>query len=379
MPFQEDFLIEQFMDKHENDIKYNMGETCCYSLNLNELSSLTGERFEFDQNMRLTYGSIWGTPVLRDLVAKTHSSDEIQLTADNVLITNGAIGANFLVHYTAAGPGDHIICVDPTYQQLSSVPSMFGADVELLHLEAEDGYTPNIQKLKSKVRANTKYIVLNNPNNPLGSVISTEKMTEIIDFAERNEIFIVCDEVYSPLFHSSEQPKSACQLSYRCIVTGSMSKAYSAAGVRLGWIVSQDKDFLKQAASRRDFNTISVSIIDDYISQYILKHRNAVLKRNFNLCRKNLMIMKDFINSSNGKFSFVHEPEGGSVCLLRVAGVDDTDRFAVKLATEFKVLCAPGECFGVPGTLRIGYGNPTEDLVEGLKILELAYDKTYTK
>ncbi|CUS25217.1 LAQU0S37e00166g1_1 [Lachancea quebecensis] len=374
MPFQEDFLIEQFMDRHEKDVKYNMGETCCHSLNLNELSELTGEKFELDQNVRLTYGSIWGTQSLRDLVAKIHSNGEVQLTAENVLITNGAIGANFLVHYTLAGPGDHIICVDPTYQQLSSVPNMFGADVELLHLDAEDGYTPSIEKLRRKVKNNTKYIVLNNPNNPLGSVISTEKLTEIIELAEENKILIVCDEVYSPLFHSSKQPKSLCQLSAQGIVTGSMSKAYSAAGLRLGWIVSQDKELLRQAASRRDFNTISVSIIDDHVSQYILKHRDVVLKRNFDLCRKNLTIMKDFIRSSNGKFSFVHEPEGGSVCLLRVEGVENTNSFATKLATEFKVLCAPGECFGVPGTLRIGYGNPTEDLIEGLKLLELAYD-----
>ncbi|SCU89895.1 LADA_0F00408g1_1 [Lachancea dasiensis] len=375
MPAQEDFSVEQFMDKYEEHVEYNVGETCCYSLSFEELKDLTGEKFEFDNNKRLTYGSIRGSPQLRSLIAEIHSNERVQLTQDNVLITNGAIGANFLVHYAVAGPGDHVICVAPTYQQLSSVPKMFGAEVDLLRLKAKDGFLPNLGELKNMVKSNTKLIVINNPNNPLGSVIPMELLQQIAAFAEENGIRVLSDEVYSPLFHSCEQPKSMCQISASGVTTGSMSKAYSAAGVRLGWIVSQDLRFLETAASRRDYNTISVSMIDDAVACYILKNRKAVLDRNLALCTENLGILSDFIKNSEGRFSFVHEPQGGSVCLLQVNGVKDTERFTGVLATQYKVLCAPGECFDVPGTIRIGYGNSKPELVKALELLTKAYDE----
>ncbi|SCV04775.1 LAME_0H21132g1_1 [Lachancea meyersii CBS 8951] len=345
MPSQEHFAIERFMDEYEENVDFNVAETCCHSLTLNELHKLCDEKFELNYDKRLTYGSICGSPELRSLIAKIHSSQNVQLTKENVLITNGAIAANFLVSYALAGPGDHVICVAPTYQQLSSVPRMFGADVDILCLKEVDGYLPHIAELTAMIKPNTKLIVLNNPNNPLGSVIPTDLLEKIATVADDRNITVLCDEVYSPLFHSCGQPKSFVQLSARGIVTGSMSKAYSAAGVRLGWIVSRDTKFLEQAASRRDYNTISVSMVDDEIAHYILRNRDAVLKRNYTLCTENLATLKDFVKSSNGKFSFVHEPEGGSVCLIRVSGIEDTEAFARSLATHYKVLFAPVEVF----------------------------------
>ncbi|SCU92713.1 LAFA_0F12376g1_1 [Lachancea sp. 'fantastica'] len=376
MPAQEDFLVEQFMDKYEDNAVYNVGETCCYSLSLGELAEITGEKFEFDYEKRLTYGSIRGTQQLRSLIAEIHSNDEVHLSEKNVLITNGAIGANFLVNYAVAGPGDHVICVAPTYQQLNSVPQMFGAEVDLLQLEAADDYLPNLSKLRSMLKPNTKLIVLNNPNNPLGSVIPTEMLAQIAALADEAGVRVLNDEVYSPLFHSCEQPKSICQLSSTGITTGSMSKSYSAAGIRLGWIITQDLDFIETAASRRDYNTISVSMVDDAISCYILRNRQAVLDRNLALCKGNLDILKEFVEGSEGKFTLVNDPKGGSVCLLRINGMTDTETFAATLARQFKVLAAPGECFGIPGTLRIGYGNSRAELVKALELINVAYDQT---
>lgn len=375
MPYQEKFAVEQFIGKYEENVDYNIGETCCDSMSLNELEELTGEKFELDYDRKLTYGSILGSAELRTLIAKIHSSEDVSLTKDNVLLTNGTIGANFLTFYTLIGPGDHVICVSPTYQQLRSVPHMFGAEVELLNLKAKDNYIPNIKELESMIKEHTKCIVLNNPNNPLGSVIPTSKLAEIVKLAEKNNINVMCDEVYSPLFHSCEAPKSICQMSASGIVTGSMSKSYSAAGVRLGWIVSQDIHFLQEAASRRDYNMISVSMVDDAISQYILKHRETVLKRNYKLCQENLATLGKYIEAEQDKFSFVHQPQGGSVCLVRIKGIYDTHEFASKLATDFRVLCAPGECFDAPGTVRVGYANSKENLLQGLKLLSEAYAK----
>ncbi|SCU92884.1 LADA_0G00144g1_1 [Lachancea dasiensis] len=132
-------------------------------------------------------------------------------------------------------------------------------------------------------------------------------------------------------------------------------------GVRLGWIVSQDLQSLENAPSRKDYNIVLVTMVEDAVSCYTL-------------CKENLAILKEFVRKSEGKSTFANEPKSGSVCLLRANSIGDTMRFAAKLAT---VLAAPGECFGIPGTLRIGYGNSKTELLEALKIITLAYEQHF--
>ncbi|GAV55377.1 hypothetical protein ZYGR_0AU00100 [Zygosaccharomyces rouxii] len=376
MPHQEDFGVEQFMNEYETGIAHNMAETCCYSLSLNEVCKISGEKFNIDLNTRLTYGAIEGSDVLRTLIASSYGEE---FTKENVLVTNGAIAANFLLYYALVNPGDHVISVAPTYSQLSSVPSMFGADVELIHLKEEEDFNINVESLKSMVKPNTKLLILNNPNNPLGKLMSTETLSEISALCNENGIYLHCDEVYRPLFHSlpldMSPAESICRVYENGISTGSMSKAYSAAGIRVGWIVSKNLDVLKTALSRRDYNTISVSKIDDMIAQYLLRNRESVLKRNYLLCQKNLKVLNDFIKSNSDKFAFVTTPQAGCVCLVRPIGINNTEKFARYLAEEWKTLALPGELFGIPNALRIGYGNSEEDLLTGLPILKNAYDK----
>jgi aspartate/methionine/tyrosine aminotransferase len=91
---------------------------------------------------------------LRERIASLYKGE--QLSSDNVLITQGAIGANYLVFYGLVGPGDHVICVYPTYQQLFAVPESFGAEVSLWRLQAENGFLPDIGELEQLAKANTK-------------------------------------------------------------------------------------------------------------------------------------------------------------------------------------------------------------------------------
>ncbi|KAL6940469.1 hypothetical protein ACO0QE_004370 [Hanseniaspora vineae] len=369
MVFEEGFEIEEFTHKYETKVDCNLAEACCYSLSLNDVYMLTGERFEIDNNSRFTYGAIDGTAKLRELVANLYSDESVKFTKDNVLITNGGIGANFLVYYTLFGKGDHVICVSPTYQQLFSVPKMFGAEVELLRLQKENGFVPSVDQFKKMIKPNTKAIILNNPNNPLGSVMDTKLLQEISKVAEEHGITVICDEVYRPLFHSNDHvPKSVVQLSFNAISTGSMSKAFAFAGVRLGWIVSQNIDFLKAARSKRHYNIISISMIDDQISQYVLQNKEKILEKNKQLCLKNLDYLNNWVKK-NEKVEFYDFPKGGSVCLIKIKGISDTQKFATWLAENKSFLVVPGETFECPGTLRLGYANLEEDVAKGLDIL----------
>ena len=299
----------------------------------------------------------------------------IKIGPENVLLTNGAIGANFLVYYTLVGPGDHVIVVDPAYQQLNSVPKMFGGNVELLKLRPENQNLPDPQQLRGMIKkGKTKLININTPHNPTGSVIPESMMKEIVEIARDAGAYLLSDEVYRPMYleltgGEQHHPSSAASLYEKAIATGSTSKAFAMAGLRLGWVISPDKTVMEQCMAKRDYNTISIGIIDDMIATWALTGRKALLEYNRNLCEKNLAIFDKFVKDSNGAVSYV-KPKGGTVTFLKVEGVRDTLSFTDEFIKEHKTLVVPGETFGSPGYLRIGFANNTEDLIKGLDNLK---------
>ncbi|QFZ28753.1 putative capreomycidine synthase [Clavispora lusitaniae] len=370
---QEPFAVEQFMDKYESDITYNLGETCVESISINDLLQdvSPAEKENFVSKLlasKLTYGHIRGSPELRDKIAQLYGDSSI--TREHVIITNGAIGANFLAFYALVNPGDHVIVVDPTYQQLSSVPAMFGAIVDKLIVEPSTGYLPDLKWLESTISQNkTKMLVINNPNNPTGYVWDDSTLQAIIAICQRHCVTLYSDEVYRPLFHTGSPASSAVTLAEDgVIVSGSMSKAFSLAGLRLGWLVTRNKSALNAFYEKRDYNTISVSVLDDACALLALQNADKLLLRNHNICEKNLSMIKNFVKHNNDKVSWI-EPRGGSTCFLRLNNYETTMELAQTLAVTSKVLVVPGEVFGYPGWIRVGFGNSTSDVEGGLAIL----------
>lgn len=153
------------MDKYETIAKYNTAETCCASISVDDLRALSEDKESNPltelQSAKLTYGAIRGSDKLRTTLANLYSAKTpAQLPKDNVLITAGAIQANFLLLYTLIGPGDHVICHYPTYQQLYSVPVSLGAEVSLWKSKEADGWQLDLEELKSLIRPNTKLIII---------------------------------------------------------------------------------------------------------------------------------------------------------------------------------------------------------------------------
>ncbi|GCB17771.1 fatty acid transporter protein [Aspergillus awamori] len=363
-----EFAVEQWMDKYETTAKYNVAETCCASISFNDLRELSEDKSDpLDLSIKLTYGAIRGSERLRGNLARLYS-DQTPLPLDNVLITAGAIQANFLLLYTLVGPGDHVICHYPTYQQLYSVPESLGAEVSLWKAKEADNWRLDLNELKSLIRPNTKLIILNNPQNPTGAVIPQETLKDIVEIARNSSIIVHADEVYRPLYHSvgeDQAPSSLLSLGYEhTVVTGSMSKAYSLAGLRVGWIASRNRSIIETCASARDYTTISVGQLDDAIASFALApacERNLI-KRNLNLARRNLAILEKFIESHRWACDWV-KPQAGTTAFVRFNNqgipVDDV-AFCEQLLQKTGVMFVPGHlCFGegddYEGYVRIGY------------------------
>jgi aspartate/methionine/tyrosine aminotransferase len=156
------FDVEQWMDAYENTPGVlNIAETCCSSISIDDLGSFNKRQdasspVEF--SIKLTYGAIRGSEVLRRNIASLYDGEGApsSLLPESVIVTQGAISANHLVFYSLVGPGDHVICVFPTYQQLYAVPESLGAEVSLWRLQAEDGFLPDVKALEGLVKNNTK-------------------------------------------------------------------------------------------------------------------------------------------------------------------------------------------------------------------------------
>jgi aspartate/methionine/tyrosine aminotransferase len=375
------------MDKYETTPGVlNIAETCAASISIDSLVALCEDSNvpqPLSTSTKLTYGAIRGSQALRERLASLYSARvSSPLSTDNVLITPGAIAANFLLFYTLIGPCDHVICVHPTYQQLYAVPKSLGAEVSLWKLRKEKKYIPDLEDLKNLVKENTKMIIINNPNNPTGATIPKSVLQGLVDFAQERDIIILSDEVYRPLFHGvrpmdTEFPPSLISLGYKkTIITGSMSKAYSLAGIRIGWIASRDSAIIEAVATARDYTTISVSQLDDQIAAYALSASviHSLLGRNIKLAKTNIALLETFINEHSNICSWV-KPNGGTtalVCFVKRGEPVDDVQFCVDVIEKTKVMFLPAsKCFGqeFKGSVRIGFVCETEVLQEALQKL----------
>ena len=361
------FAVEEWMNAWEVGAKYNIAETCVDSISMNELFELTGEdKTEFLNRLcarRLSYGGIEGLPEFRKGVCGLYKT----LNIENIVPTHGASGANHHVFYSLISPGDRVVSIIPTYQQLYSIPESYGADVQILHLSKENNYLPDLEKLRRLVTPETKMICINNPNNPTGALMSEQLLREIVEIARSADAWILCDEVYRHLSQEDGWCPSIVDLYEKGISVSSMSKAFSLAGLRLGWIATHDMSVVKSCLSHRDYNLVSCGVFDEMLAAAALKHRDKLLERSRKIVRENLQILDDWV-SSEPHVSYV-KPQAGTTALVYYDLDIPSYEFCEEMYKKTGALVTPGDCFEVPHSMRIGYAYGKQDLIDGLKAI----------
>ncbi|PGH01071.1 hypothetical protein AJ79_08041 [Helicocarpus griseus UAMH5409] len=394
----EPFALEHYLNDKDPKAKYNLAASCALPISLQELKSLS-DSAAFSPNSdnvtpplpteilswSMDYGSMFGSEKLRARLASLYSvKASTPLSPDNVLITPGASSADFLIFHALCDRGDHVICQYPTYQQLYSQPASLGAEISLWKTKGEDNWRLDIEELKGMIRPETKFIVINNPQNPTGAIIPRSTLESIIQIARDHSITVISDEVYRPLFHSispvdEEFPPSVLSLGYdNVIVSGSMSKAYSLAGIRVGWLASPNNDLIAACKNWRSYTTISVSQLDEQVASYALNEcLHNLLKRNNGLAKHNLGLLEKFIEQHRWACEWV-KPVAGSVAFVKFSKMGravDGEVFCQRLLEKEGVLIVPGSvCFGkgedFKGYVRIGFVTETKVLEEGLERLK---------
>lgn len=267
----------------------------------------------------------------------------------------------------------------PVYGALYEIPQQIGCEISYWKMDPDNGWKASLEDLKSLLKPETKMLILNNPHNPTGSVLSTETLKSIIDIARQHNIIVFEDEIFRPLFQA-EPPSSILELGYeRTIATGSLSKAWGFSGIRLGWVVTKDKDLRDEMVAFRWWILESISFVDEIIGSEVLSERCSrnILDKNIGYARKNLAPLRSLLEEHKGSVSCAL-PGGAATAFVKFTdpnsgqAVDDVE-FCKALLADVGVLVSPGSlCFGpvqqgdFKGHIRLHMTAPPERFREGI-------------
>lgn len=356
------FKIEEWMNRYCPSAKYDLTTTCIEPLTLRELITIAGigkpsEIFD----TKLTYGDIHGSERLKTAIKNLYANQGIE----NITITHGAIGANELVFKALLDKGDEVISILPVYQQHYSVPKSLGTEIKQIFLREENGWLPHLNEIEKNITYRTKMICLNNPNNPTGSVIPDDMLYKIAEIAKAHNLWILSDEVYRGLnLIGNPYSKSIADIYEKGISTGSMSKTYSLPGLRVGWVAGRE-DLINEINRHREYNTISISIVDDYFSALALENKDKIAARNFKIMKEGLNTFKDWLNGEI--YAKANLPQGGTTALVRYKKDIPSKVLCRELQEQTGTALLPGETFEMEGFVRIGFCMDKNTLETGLK------------
>ena len=358
------FAVEEWMNEYEVGARYNIAETCVDSVSLDELFALTGEDKEaFLKEFcarRLTYGDIWGSEALRTGVIKLYHT----VKPEEVVLMHGAASANHHVFCSLISAGERVVSIMPTYQQLYSIPESIGADVAIMHLKQENNYLPDLDELRALVTPETKMICINNPNNPTGALMSRELLERIVEIARGVGAYLLCDEVYRHLTQEDGWCESVADLYEKGISVSSMSKVFSLAGLRMGWIATHDEEARAAFLSHRDYDLISCGMFDDAVAAIALRHSDVMIGRNQAIVRENLAILDRWVQEH--PHFYYTKPQAGTTALVYYDYDIPSYEFCKRMYHETGAFVTPGDCFEQAHCMRIGYACDVQTLRDGL-------------
>ncbi len=196
---------------------------------------------EMDTRQSLDWsGKLYGNPIILDHIVKTQ---QYKIKPENVLPVNGGTNMGiFLACMALLKPEDEVICESPAWAEVGTICNRMGLKVNWWYLKPENGWKPDMEDLNRIINDKTKLIYINHPNNPTGSLISQQQMTELCDIASKWGVYVLSDEVYRGLeWNSQELSPSIVNHYERGIVASSLTKTLGVTGIRFGWIATGDK------------------------------------------------------------------------------------------------------------------------------------------
>jgi len=356
--------MERMMSQFEQDVDYNLSESGVHPMLLKDLLSDSPHGVEELLNAEMNYPHVNGIPELRQNISQLYGG----ATPENVLVTVGAIEANYISIRTLLNAGDEIVVMLPNYMQIWGVAKNHNLNVKTFSLVEENGWEPDLDELESVVTPETKLIAVCNPNNPTGRVLTEPEMDRIITCAEKVGAWILADEVYRGATRVLEEENPSFYGRYdKVLAIGSMSKAYGLPGLRIGWVTGP-ANTLDDIWARHEYIAISATMLSNKLAAIALSPevRPRILARTRKYIRRGYPVLKEWINNHPGTFS-LRPPDAAAIVFMRYhMDINSTD-FTERLLKEKSVLIVPGDHFGLDHFVRISFGLEPEYLTSALE------------
>ncbi len=360
-----------------------------YHLNIGQPDIITPDAFyqalkEFSQPV-LEYAPSGGVPALLDAVRAYYARIGVELSRADILTTTGGSEALQMTMATLLDDGDEIVIPEPFYPNYHTSVTLAGASIRPLTTCPEEGYKYAVrERVEACINERTKAIMITNPGNPTGAVLSPEELKLMLDIAKEHDLMIVCDEVYREFVYGGEPLMSALQFAGyedHVIVIDSVSKRFSACGARTGMLISKNKAFMAQAMKWCQCR-LCASTVDQVASAALYSLDPSY----FDTVREEYKLRRDTMLAGLKKIPGIvcAEPKG-AFYIMAALPVDDADTFQHWLLNEFScdgetVMFACGEPFyGTPNKgkneVRMAYVLKKEDIVRAIEVLAVAIEE----
>jgi aspartate/methionine/tyrosine aminotransferase len=364
MPEFQPFVMERMMSAHEQDVEYNLTESGVHPITLGQLLADDPDYITHLLATELNYPHVNGIPELRENIAALYNG----ATPDNVLVTVGAIEANYIAIRTLVGAGEEIAIMLPNYMQIWGVAKNHDCDVRTFRLREENGWALDVDELNNAVTPKTKLIAVCNPNNPTGHILTEAEVDAIICAADRVGAWILADEVYGGAERLADAQTPSFYGRYdKVLAIGSMSKAYGLPGLRIGWALGPAAT-LEDIWERHEYTTISATMLANKLAAIASSPavRPRIIQRTRGLIREGYAILDEWMESHKNTLSFT-APQAAAVVFARYHFDMNSTEFSERLRKEKSVLIVPGDHFGMDRFIRISFGLPADYLTPALQ------------
>jgi aspartate/methionine/tyrosine aminotransferase len=353
------FLLDAWLDVYEHGIEFNLAASTGPTWTVNDVLALAGEeeRHRF-LNHKLVYSRPAGSDTLRAAIAEMQG-----VPVDSVQVVTGASEALVALMWLATEPGANVIVPLPGFTTFSALPQSLGLDTRFYRVRRENNFRIDVDEIKRLADAKTKLILVNSPHNPTGATISDADMEELHAFTAQRGIQLVSDEVYHPIYHG-RKTTSAARLPHAATVIHDLSKAFSIAGVRTGWMIEHDAKRRQHYWTARAYFSICNSTTGEILAEIAIRNRDIILRKTQEIATRNLQILDRFMAQHRDVLGWI-SPQGGMTAFPWLLSGEDARPFC-QAAADRGILLAPGDCFDVPSHFRLGFAAANEDFPRAL-------------
>jgi len=362
----ETFEMERTQCLFENRVELNLSESGVFPLRISELLDGADDVERFVAN-KLSYCESDGSQIFRERIAQFYPD----CRPENITITNGGSEANYVTLWTLLEPDGRLACMIPNYMQAWGLGCAYADGVDTFELvtQEESGqcrWALDVESLKRAVTPGTNVILVTNPNNPTGAVLTAAEMDAVVDIASRADAWLVVDEIYrgaevqggtSPTFWGRYE---------KVVITSGLSKAFGMPGLRVGWVVAPPK-LIEDLWVRHDYLTLTPSLMSDRLGAIAMEpqRRESILARTRRIIRENLPPIEKWFSERDDIFTYVR-PEAGAIFYSKYKLPINSAELINRLIAEKSTLLTPAEHFGLKEGIRIGFGYDVDKSLEGL-------------